>query len=205
LIFLWSRLSIDGIENVPEEGPALFVSNHLGDADLIIGFALAPLPSEAVAKIELYDLPLLGWILESYGVIWVHRGQPDRRAIRVILEALDQGRVVGIAPEGRESLTGSLEEGTEGAAYVALKADVPIVPVTFTGTENERVFGNMKRLRRTDISVKIGTPFKLESSRLTRKSIAEGTALIMHTLAKQLPPEYRGVYELKDLGVNEQK
>jgi 1-acyl-sn-glycerol-3-phosphate acyltransferase len=195
LVFLWTRPKVFGLENLPDEGPALYVSNHLGDADLIIGFTFAPITAEPVAKIELYDINLLGWLLDSYGMIWVHRGQPDRRAIRVILEALDQGRIVGIAPEGRESLTGSLEEGTRGAAYLALKADVPIIPITFTGTENKRVFGNMKRLRRTDVSVKIGTPFKLESSRPTRESITKGTELIMNTLANQLPPEYRGVYD----------
>lgn len=195
LVFLWTRSSVTGLENIPKRGPALLVSNHLGDADLILGFAYAPQIVEPFAKIELYDIPLLGWVLDTYGVIWVRRGQPDRRALRVVMEAMKQGRMVGIAPEGRESLTGSLEEGTGGAAYIALKTDVTVIPITFIGTENKHVFQNMKRLRRTDVSVTIGTPFRLDQLSDKRAGIRAGTEKIMHTLAQQLPPEYRGVYE----------
>ena len=197
LVFLWARSSVTGLENIPKIGPALLVSNHLGDADLILGFAYTQQIVEPFAKIELYDIPLLGWILDIYGVIWVRRGQPDRRALRVVMEAMKQGRMVGIAPEGRESLTGTLEEGTGGAAYIALKNGVMIVPITFTGTENNRVFSNMKRLRRTDVSVTIGTPFRLDPLPDKRAAIRAGTEKIMHTLAQQLPPEFRGVYEFE--------
>lgn len=204
LVFLWSHSKVSGLENIPERGPALLVGNHLGDADLILGFAFAPLIAEPVVKIELRDLPVLGWVLDTYGVIWVHRGQPDRKALRAILEAMKQGRMVGIAPEGRESLTGSLEEGTGGAAYLALKADVHIVPLTFTGTENKRVFQNMKRFRRTEMSLTIGPPFKLESLPDRRAAIRSGTDKIMNILAMQLPPEYRGFYEFEISGSDEQ-
>ena len=74
-----------------------------------------------LTKIELYEIPLLGKVLDLYGVIWVRRGQPDRRALRAVMEAMDDKRMVAIAPEGRESLTGALEEGTGGAAYLALR------------------------------------------------------------------------------------
>jgi 1-acyl-sn-glycerol-3-phosphate acyltransferase len=195
LVFLWTRSELIGSENIPQKGPALLVSNHLGDADLILGFAYAPPIVEPFAKIELYDIPILGRLLDAYGVIWVHRGQPDRRALRAVMEAMQQGRMVGIAPEGRESLTGALEEGTDGAAYLALRADIPITPITFTGTENKRVFHNMKRFKRTDVSVTIGKPFRLEKFLDLRDSIKFGTKKIMHTLAQQLPSHYRGFYE----------
>jgi 1-acyl-sn-glycerol-3-phosphate acyltransferase len=197
LVFLWTRSEVIGSENIPQEGPALFVSNHLGDADLILGFAIAPPIVEPIIKIELYDTPILGRMLDAYGVIWVRRGQPDRRALRAILDAMALGRMVGIAPEGRESLTGALEEGTDGAAYIALKADAPLTPITFTGTENKRVFHNMKRFKRTDISVTIGKPFHLQKFPDRHDSIKFGTKKIMHTLAQQLPPQYRGIYEFQ--------
>lgn len=197
LVFLWTRSELIGSENIPQRGPALMVSNHLGDVDLILGFAYAPPIVEPFAKIELYDIPILGRLLDIYGVIWVHRGQPDRRALRAVMDAMRQRRIVGIAPEGRESLTGALEEGIDGAAYLALKADVPITPITFTGTENKRIFHNMKRFRRTDVSVTIGKPFRLEKFPDRRDSIKFGTKKIMHTLALQLPPQYRGFYEFE--------
>ena len=196
LVFIWTRAEVVGLENIPPKGPALFVANHLGDADFILGLAYAPTIVEPFAKIELYDIPVLGKVLDAYGIIWVHRGQPDRRALRAVMEAMKQERMVAIAPEGRESLTGALEEGTGGAAYLALKTDAPIIPVTFTGTENKRVFNNMKRLKRTGVTLTIGKSFRLERSLDRRTSIEKGTEEIMYTLAQQLPAEYRGVYKV---------
>ena len=102
--------------------------------------------------------------------------------------------MIGIAPEGRESLSGSLEEGTQGAAFLALKSGAPLLPVTFTGSENSRVFPNLRRLRRTEITCTVGRPFFLETGGDSRADLERGTAQIMETLAAQLPPEYRGVY-----------
>lgn len=188
------RVTITGYEYFPSEGPMLMVSNHLGDADGIIGLAIAKAPFDVVGKIELYDIPVLGRLLEWYGTIWVHRGQADRRALRVILDGLAENRMVAIAPEGRESLTGGLEEGTDGAAYIALKADALIFPVVFTGTENWRIFGNLKRLRRTSITITAAPPFRLKKTGDRRADIHEGTQTIMLALARMLPPEYQGVY-----------
>jgi 1-acyl-sn-glycerol-3-phosphate acyltransferase len=165
--------------------------------------ALSPVQVEALSKAELYDYPVLGKLMDAYGVIWVHRGQPDRHAIRAALDGLRQGRFIAIAPEGRESLTGALEQGTEGAAYLALRAGVPVLPLTFTGTENARIYGNLKRLRRTDVTMTVGAPFRLEELPGRKEAIELGTQNIMRTLAAQLPPEYRGVYASSGTCVDE--
>ena len=190
----WTTPKVTGLEKFPQEGPALVVINHIGDADGVVAYSLIPAFAEAVAKIELYDLPFWGWFLDTFGVIWLHRGQADRRAIRAALDGLKEGRIIAIAPEGRESLTGALEEGTEGAAFLALKADVPIVPIVVTGTENERIYAGLKRLRRTPVTMTVGKPFRLKHLPNRKKSVEVGTQQIMLTLAKMLPPEYRGVY-----------
>ena len=191
LFFLWTKPSIYGLENYPREGPALMVMNHLGDPDgaLLLAY-LSPTP-DFLGKVELVDIPVLGPLLDAMGIIWVHRGKPDRKALKVALDGLRHGRIIGIAPEGRESLTGALEEGTDGAAFLALKTGVPIVPVTLTGTENNRLFGNMKHLRRTTVTLTIGKGYHLPPN-INRD---EGTRIIMETLARQLPFEYRGVYD----------
>ena len=155
-------------------------------------------------------------------MIWVHRGQPDRRAVRAALDGLAENRMVALAPEGHESQSGGLEEGTQGAAYLALKSDAPVIPVTFTGTENKRIYPNMKRLRRTPVTVTIGPPFRLsqlieqqtaeagtaaletaaletaaQKTTVHKTAIEQGTRIIMQTLAQQLPANYRGIYRLK--------
>ena len=197
LIRILLRVEVTGREYFPTKGPMLMVSNHLGDADGIVGLAVAKAPFDVMGKIELLEVPVLGRLMEWYGSIWVHRGQPDRRALRAVLDGLAAGRMVAIAPEGRESLTGALEEGTNGAAYIALKTDAPVLPVAFTGTENERIYRNLKKLRRTRITVTAGPPFRLANTGNRRVDIQHGTQLIMETLAQLLPPSYQGVYREK--------
>lgn len=194
VVRICTRVEVAGLEHLQIYESALVVANHLGDADVVVGVAYTPMNVEVIAKSELYDFPILGWLMDTYGVIWVRRGQPDKKAIRAALQAFDEKRKVAIAPEARESLTGGLEEGTGGAAYLALKADVPIIPVTFTGTENQRVLNNLRHLRRTPVTVTVGSPFQLKKSTSLKEAIQAGTETIMKTLAKQLPPEYRGVY-----------
>lgn len=194
LVFVCLRIKLTGMENFPYHQAFLLVTNHLGSADLVVGAALAPVPVEVVSKAELRDYPFLGWLMRAYGVIWVHRGQPDRRALRAVLAGLAQGRIVGVAPEARESLTGALEEGTEGAAYLALKAGVPLLPVTFTGTENEIIYPNLKRMKRSQVTVTIGPLFNLDPDPNWQKAVQRGTEKIMLTLSGQLPEKYRGVY-----------
>ncbi|RPI83097.1 MAG: 1-acyl-sn-glycerol-3-phosphate acyltransferase, partial [Chloroflexi bacterium] len=195
LVFLFTKTEMMGMEYFPRKGPALVVANHLGDADSALGVALLPREVDGLAKIELYDFPVLGWLMDWYGVIWVHRGQADRKALREALRGFEEGRLVAIAPEGRESLTGSLEEGMNGAAYLALKGNVPVVPITLTGTGNKQVYGNMKRLKRTAVTLTVGPTFSLEHQEDFRESVREGTDRIMRTLANQLPVQYRGIYQ----------
>jgi len=195
LLWLLTDVEATGIENNPRYGPALIVTNHLGDADGLLVIAYSPYHFDWLTKSELYDIPILGKIIDAYGVIWIRRGQPDRIALRAALEGLAEDRSIGIAPEGRVSLTGSLEAGTLGAAYLALKADVTLNPVTFTGTMNKHVYSNMKRLQRTKISLTFGSPFRLDAHGDRRTSMQRGTHTIMEMLARQLSPKYRGEYK----------
>lgn len=194
--FTWMCLNINisGLENMPDEGPLVIVSNHLGDADVFVGIAYTKASVDIMSKAELYDLPILGKLMHAYGVIWVHRGQPDRRALRAALDGLKDGRILALAPEGRESMTGELEEGTGGAAYLAQKSKAPILPVTFTGTENKFVFSSLKRFKRAHITLTIGHVFHLDEYPDRKTEIEQGTLKIMRTLARQLPSTYRGVY-----------
>lgn len=200
LIRVLTRTEVSGLENFPAHGPALIVVNHLGDADVVVGLAYFPIMPEVLGKAELYDVALLGKWMDAYGVIWVHRGQPDRRALRAALQGLAEGRMVGLAPEGRQSVTGELEEGTHGAAYLAVKAgaarqqSIPIVPVAFTGTENEKVYGSLRRLRRARITMTVGPVFYLDATNDKHEALSQGTTKIMRALARLLPPEYQGVY-----------
>lgn len=185
---------MEGLENFPHAGPALVAVNHLGDADGPLLVSTLPVSLDALGKIELYDFPILGKLLDWYGIIWLHRGQPDRRAIKAALEGFDEGRFILIAPEGRFSLIGGLEEGQPGAAFLALKGNVPIIPAVVIGTENAHVYGHLKRLQRAPVTLKVGKPFHIRQQANRRETVREGTEQIMEALANLLPETYRGSY-----------
>jgi 1-acyl-sn-glycerol-3-phosphate acyltransferase len=197
LTFLLLRATVTGVENFPKRGPALIVFNHLGDADVVLLLAALPYPvsAEGIGKIELNDHWLVGPIFRAYGFIWIHQGRPDRRALRAALDALSEGRMVTIAPEGRQSVVGGLEEGTEGAAFLALRSGVPVVPIGLTGTENNHVYGHLKQWKRAPVTLNVGKPFLLPQHADRQRTLQEGTQLIMATLASLLPEFYRGKYK----------
>ncbi len=194
LVGLLTRSTFLGIDHLSRRSPALFAANHLGDADAVVLLAAFPVGPEVLAKIELRDFPILGKLMDGYGVIWLHRGRPDRRALRFALEAFTQGRSVAVAPEGRYSLAHGLELGGHGAAYLAAKAGVPVIPIAVRGTENQLVYGSLCRLRRPKIAVTVGEPVELESGENEREALEENTRRIMRALAALLPPDRRGAY-----------
>jgi 1-acyl-sn-glycerol-3-phosphate acyltransferase len=204
LTFLLLRVRVSGLENFPRRGPAVIVFNHLGDADAVLMMARLPShsPAEGIGKIELNDHWLVGPVFRAYGIIWVHRGRPDRKALRAALDALAQGRMVALAPEGRQSVIGGLEDGNPGAAFLALKSGAPVVPVGLTGTENSNVFGHLKRWKRAPVSLTVGKPFYLkvqaeggETGTKSQRAMREATRQIMAAIARLLPEAYRGNYK----------
>lgn len=196
LVLVTLRAKIQGLENFPKRGPAVIVFNHLGDADAVLLAATLPFsPIEGIGKIELYDHWLVGPVFRAYGIIWVHRGLPDRKAIRAALNGLAEGRMLSLAPEGRQSVTGALEEGEDGAAFLSMKSGAAIVPVALTGLENQNIYGHLKRWRRAPVTLSVGKPFFLQEQPDRQKMMREGTRHIMESLATLLPESYRGYYK----------
>ena len=102
---------------------------------------------------------------------------------------------MSIAPEGRQSVIGGLEEGTEGAAFLALKSGAPIVPVGMTGTENSNIYSHLKNWERARVTLAVGNPFYLKQGSNRQETIQKGTEQIMQAIAHLLPEEYRGKYK----------
>lgn len=130
------RLTIEGLEKIDPNGSYVFVSNHVSYMDTPIVLGHIPVQFRFVAKKGLFSVPFLGYHLTRAGHIAVPRENP-REALKAMAEAgriiRQRGISVLIFPEGGRSLHG-LKPFKEGAAYIALNAGVPVVPVALQGT-----------------------------------------------------------------------
>lgn len=196
LVFpLLARREYVGLENFPSEPPYIVAINHLAMFDTPLIATVCPHTVRGFVAAKHRRNLVYAPIIELAGSIWVRRGEIDRQALHQALDVLKRGdEVLGIAPEGtRARGPYALQEAKAGTAYLAARADVPIVPVGITGTE--KIKRNVPRLRSTDVRVVVGKPFRLPESGYVRgKKLQEYTDLIMARIAELLPEEYRGVY-----------
>ena len=128
--------------------------------------------------------------------IWLNRFDADIHAMKEILRRLKAGGLLAIAPEGTRSKVEALQEAKPGAAYLASKVGLPIIPVALTGTEDRVVKDNLKHLRKSHIKVRAGKPFDLEpvGKQDKEESLHRATDEIMCQIAAMLPEKYRGFY-----------
>src|SRR5439155_22395155 len=120
------------------EGAFILASNHISLLDpMIIGGTAGHLTGRLVhfmAKQEVRSWPLIGWLATQAGVYFVHRGEGDRAAQRLSLELLANGEPIAVFPEGTRSGDGVLGEPRDGAALLAMRSGIPLLPVSITGS-----------------------------------------------------------------------
>jgi 1-acyl-sn-glycerol-3-phosphate acyltransferase len=188
-----ARKTVEGLENVPPKGAFILVSNHLNNADPPVLTQTMPRQIVWMAKQELFDIPLVGWLGHVFGLIPVRRAEADLKALRRAQQALRKGQVLGMFPEGTRSKTGGMKEGEPGTAVIALRTGAPLLPVAIWGTEHAKLPRDL--LRRTTVNIRIGKPFSVGAGeRLNKARIAAATHEIMLRIAELLPEEYQGVF-----------
>jgi 1-acyl-sn-glycerol-3-phosphate acyltransferase len=200
LLKVVARVDVRGLDNLPA-GSFVAVINHLSSFDTLTGIAVGPIrQATTFAAIEHRSDPIGGWILDQLGVIWVRRGEADREAIKIALDELRNGTVMAMAIEGTRSRTGGLQAGKTGPAFLASRTHVPLIPGAIWGTE--QIISNLKRLRRSEVHLRLGQPFHLPEGRANTEQLEEYTDQVMLKIAAMLPPQYRGVYaeRVKDVG-----
>jgi 1-acyl-sn-glycerol-3-phosphate acyltransferase len=192
-MLLLTRTSVQGRELVPRSGAAVVVCNHIAAVDPAILVGVFPRPLVLMSKIENFR-GMMKLFMPLVGAFTVRRGKIDREALRTAEATLAGGRLLCLFPEGTRSGVG-LAEAHSGAALLASRAGVPIVPVAITGTP--RIFGRrFPWLGFPRVTVTIGEPFLLRGHEqgLRRDDRARMTGEIMQRIATLLPPELRGYY-----------
>jgi 1-acyl-sn-glycerol-3-phosphate acyltransferase len=157
MLGLYFRGRVYGANQVPKQGPLIVVANHASDFDPPLMSAAVRRPVSYMAKEELFQVPVLSQAIRLYGAYPVKRGSADRSAIRAALQQLDQGWAIGVFLQGTRTADGRIPDPKIGAALIAAKAQVPLLPVSLWGTH--RVLKKGSPLPRPiPLTIRIGAP-----------------------------------------------
>jgi len=131
-------LEVRNAHLVPREGPLIICPNHIDWVDPVVVACGTARLITFMAKSELFRNRLAGWFLRQLHAFPVRRGESDRPALRISLETLRRGGVLGIFPEGTRSKTGRLQSPEPGAAVIALRTGATVIPAGVQGTQGSR-------------------------------------------------------------------
>ncbi len=192
------QVRVEGLENVPAQGPYIIAYNHVSNFEPPFVLAFWPYFPEAVAGADVFQRKAINLFVGGYGAIPVRRGEYDRKVIDTMLEVLASGRPLAIAPEGGRSHDPGRRPARAGVAYLMDRAGVPVVPVGISGTSDE-VLRLALRGKRPQLTMRVGPAFDLppiqgrgEERRAARQANAD---LVMRHIAGLVAPEHWGVYK----------
>ena len=194
---LVARVEIVNKDKLPKAGSYAFATNHLGLLDATLAYYILNRWDFFIPIAEKWEnYSFLRWLGKHLNFIFIDRFNPDIHALRQILRRMAEGQVLVIAPEGTRSRNEKMMEAKPGVSYLASKANFPIIPVALAGTEDRILFGNLKRFKRTKITVTIGEAFTLPPLPKENRDqiLKEYTDEIMCRIAVMLPEKNRGVY-----------
>lgn len=164
LLSLLGRPKVEGLEHVPASGPAILASNHLAVADSFYLPLVVPRRITFLAKAEYFTgTGLKGWFTRWFytvaGQVPIDRSDADaaQAALTTAERLLNEGKLLGIYPEGTRSPDGRLYKGKTGLARLALHTGVPVIPVVMVGTDVVNPPGT-KMWRFGRVTVRFGTP-----------------------------------------------
>ncbi len=166
-------VTLRGEYHLPETGPVILASNHIGWLDGPLLVAVSPRPAHALTKKEMFG-GKTGWLLKWAGQISVNRHSTDAGAVREAIAALRAGQVVVIYPEGTRG-GGEFDRFKSGAAYLALVTGAPVIPVAIFGTRKPGEHTNAKPAKGASIDVVFGEAVRFDAVDWprTRSSIAK--------------------------------
>jgi 1-acyl-sn-glycerol-3-phosphate acyltransferase len=186
------KVSVEGLEKIKEDGSYVFVANHLSYMDTPVALANIPVQFRFLAKRGLFQIPFMGWHLARAGHIPVPRGDA-RAALKTMTLAAQVVREQKISllifPEGGRSRKGEMRPFMEGAAYIAIRAGVPLVPVGLKGTREVLPYGS-GNIRGGPVILRIGDPIPTDQATIRdRLQLTELVRRRIIDLVKERPPD----------------
>lgn len=154
---LFWRLTIEGVEHVPAQGAFVLSPVHRSNIDTLVVAAVTRRRMRFMGKASLWKIGWIGKVFSALGAFPVNRGTADREALRRCIEVVEAGEPLVVFPEGTRQSGPHVQPLFEGAAYIATRSGVPIVPVGIGGSEAAMPKGS-KLLRPVKVHVVVGEP-----------------------------------------------
>ncbi len=154
---LFSRAEITGLEHIAPRGPLLVCFNHLSILDGPLVVSAIPQEVELVGPGDFSMTPIEEVMVRAYGITRINRGRPDRSSLRALLDHLEAGRILAMAPDGG-TWEKAITDVKTGAAYLSQATGAPIVPVALGGLYEVPVVDVGRLLTRPAISIRFGPP-----------------------------------------------
>jgi 1-acyl-sn-glycerol-3-phosphate acyltransferase len=183
------RLTIEGRENVPATGAFVLAPVHRSFIDFALVSGVTRRRMRYMGKDSLWKVSIFGRFISALGAFPVRRGAADREALRRSIEVVEGGEPLVLFPEGTRRFGSTIENLFDGAAYVATRAGVPVVPVGIGGSERAMRKGE-KLPRPVKIHIVVGKPLDPKvnaSGRGSRRAVRE--------LTEQLHVELQRLFE----------
>lgn len=184
---LWLRMSVDGLEHVPSTGGFIVAPVHRSNIDTPIVAIVTKRRLRYMGKDSLWKHRWSAWLLSALGGFPVTRGSADREALGRCVEVVEHGEPLVLFPEGERKGGPLVQPLFDGAAYVASKAQVPILPVGIGGSERVMPKGT-KFIRPRKVHVSIGpalpAPALRDGGRISRDAIRSTTSTLHEELQR---------------------
>ncbi len=149
------RIKVKGIENIPDDKGFIMAANHTSMTDPVFIGINCKRQIYFMGKAELFKFPPLAWLFTKLGVFAVNRGKGDMTAINNAENLLEEGKILGIFPEGTRYLTGAPRKAKSGIAYIVMDTKSDILPVSIYRDGKLKIFGKT--------TVRYGKPISYES------------------------------------------
>jgi 1-acyl-sn-glycerol-3-phosphate acyltransferase len=187
------RARVDGVDHVPADGPAIISANHRSFFDSPLIMAMAPRPVVFLGKAEYMDRTTTRHLFPALGMVPIRRDvkKASMAALQTAAELLNDGRLVGIYPEGTRSRDGLLHRGHNGVAHLAVMTGAPIVPVGIVGTEHVQPIGaSFPKPFQRPVTIRFGEPihpgnYRYGGSRKRRQQMLDDVMASIATMTDQ--------------------
>ena len=160
IFHLLSDVNITGLENIPKNGSYIIAINHISIIEPPLVIAFWPKAPEAVGAKDIWERKGQASLARFYGGIQVHRGEYDRRVIESMIQVIQSGHPLLIAPEGGRSHSPGMRQALPGVAYLVDKSEAPVLPVGIVGSTDDFLHKAI-RLKRPVLEMRIGEAITL--------------------------------------------